>query len=368
MFVKRLCSMILTSAMLFVSVMGCGVNDGNGSKHAETAINSEKELSEIYIGVSLGTVKQERWMREANLFQRYADDNNLKMTIQSANDNEQTQLRQCEYLIDDGVDVLIVQSLNASGIQPVIEKAHKAGIKVIAYDRFAMDCEVDYYVTFDSFQVGEAQAQMIVGKIPEGNYIWLKGGREDNNAVLIAEGQRSVLQSYLDAGKITIVQEQWCDGWDPQLAEQYTEQALQQHEVQAVLASNDGICGGAVRALAAKGLDGTVVTCGQDASLAACQRIVAGTQLGTVFKPISLLNEATCELAAALATGEAEETDCIDPELGTWTTLNNGAYDVPTFMIDVYPVDKDNLDEVVIDEYHYHSAEDVYAEIERKKN
>src|SRR5699024_7633633 len=121
---------------------------------------------------------------------------------------------------------MIVQSLDAEAASPIVESAHDAGIQVIAYDRFIMNCDLDYYVTFDSFKVGQVEAQFIVDAAPKGNYIWLKGAPEDNNAHLVAEGQQDVLQPYIDSGDITIVTEQWCKGWDPNEALKHTENGL----------------------------------------------------------------------------------------------------------------------------------------------
>lgn len=349
-------------------------NSANGSGSTDMILEPEvKKIKDIYIGVSLGTIKQERWMREADMFQRCADVNNFKLTILSANDDEALQQRQCEHLIEDGIDVLILQTLSSDSVQPIVEKAHQAGVEVIGYDRLAPNSELDYCVTFDSVKVGESQANMLVDKIPKGNYLWLKGGQEDYNAALVAKGQKKVLQQYIDAGDITIVGEEWCAGWNPVLAQQITEQALMDTDgkLDAVIASNDGLCGGAVQALAANGMAGKVVTCGQDASLAACQRIVEGTQLGTVFKPIADLNKAACQLAVALASGSvtenAEKTDCVDKTLGKWTSIDSKQNDVPVFMIDVYPVDKHNIYDVIIDEYHFQTMEEVYVNIDQSK-
>ena len=260
---------------------------------------------------------------------------------------------------------MIVQSLDAEAASPIVESAHDAGIQVIAYDRFIMNCDLDYYVTFDSFKVGQVEAQFIVDAAPKGNYIWLKGAPEDNNAHLVAEGQQDVLQPYIDSGDITIVTEQWCKGWDPNEALKHTENGLTSaaNDVQGVIASNDGTAGGAVQALEAQGLAGTVPICGQDADIAACQRIVEGTQTGTVYKPLAPLNQAACELAVAIATGESDPMSCVDSSLGTWQKLSNNTKDVDSFTVDVEAIDKDNIYDIIIERDAFHSVEDVYANV-----
>ncbi len=323
-----------------------------------------KDISDIVVGLSIGNTTEERWNREITMFEEYADENGFTLNTQVANNDANKQISQCENLINQGVDVLIVQSLDAEAASPIVEAAHDAGIKVIAYDRFIMNCDLDYYVTFDSYKVGQVEAEFVTEAAPKGNYIWLKGAPEDNNAHLVAEGQQDVLQPYIDSGDITIVTEQWCKGWDPNEALKHTENGLTlaNNDVQGVIASNDGTAGAAVEALAAQGLAGTVPICGQDADLAACQRIVEGTQTGTVYKPLAPLNQAACELAVALATGQDPES-YVDSSLGTWQTLNNNSKDVDSFTVDVEKVNKDNIYEIIVKRDGFHTVEDVYANV-----
>ena len=121
-------------------------------------------------------------------------------------------------------------------------------------------------------------------------------------------------------------------------------------------------CGGAVQALEAQGLAGQVPICGQDADLAACQRIVEGSQTGTAYKPIAMLNQAACELAVALATG-ADPTTGVSSSLGSWQKLNNNQKDVDSFTVDVIAIDKSNIDEIIIKRDSFHALEDVYANV-----
>ncbi|MCQ2500155.1 MAG: substrate-binding domain-containing protein [Lachnospiraceae bacterium] len=369
------------TVLLMASVMAIGCFAGCGSKEAAPAAESKSEAAEateekeeeaapaaeasgdVSIGVSLGTLKQERWAREADMFQQFADENGYAISIQSANDDTQLQISQCENLLNAGIDVLILQPLDGEAVTPIIEACKEEGVPVISYDRMATNCDVDYYVTFDTVKVGELEAQFVVDQAPKGNYIWLLGGPEDQNATLLEEGQANVLQEYIDKGDINIVTKQWCDGWDPNLALNHTENGLSacNNDLQGLIASNDGTCGGAVEALSTAGLDGKVPCCGQDADLAACQRIIAGTQTGTVFKPTVLLNKAACQLAVALATGGSE--DDVDPSLGVWTTYDNKFKDLKSFAVDVIAVDKDNLYDVIIKEYQYQTLEDVYANV-----
>lgn len=326
------------------------------------AAGQTKDIKDIKVGVSIGHTQEERWQREIDMFRAYAEEKGFEILIQSAENDAQKQVSQCENLVNQGVDVLILQSLDAEAVAPIIETAHNEGIKVISYDRFAMNCDLDYYITFDSFKVGKTQAEFVTNLAPKGKYIWLKGAAEDNNAHLVADGQRSVLQPFIDSGDIEIVLEQWCKGWDPNEALKITENGLTManNDIQGVIASNDGTAGGAIQALAAQGLN--LPISGQDADLAACQRIVEGKQSGTVYKPLAKLNLAAMELAVAIATGQDPKT-AIDADLGVWTTLNNNFKDVDSFSVDVIAIDKDNIYDILIKQDQFHTVEDVYKNV-----
>ncbi|MGI6168836.1 MAG: sugar ABC transporter substrate-binding protein [Christensenellales bacterium] len=323
-----------------------------------------KDISEVKIGVSVGTLKQERWQREIDMFQEYADEKGFELLVQSAEDDAQKQASQVENLLSQGIDALLIQSLDADAASPLVEAAHQDGIAVIAYDRFIMNADLDYYITFDSVKVGEVQAQFVIDNAPTGNYIWLKGGPEDNNAHLVAQGHRNILQPHIDNGDIKIVLEQWCEGWDPNEALKHTENGLTiaNNDIQGIIASNDGTAGGAIQALAAQDLAGKVPIAGQDADLSACQRIVEGTQTGTVYKPLAKLNAAAIQLAVALATG-ADPSTAIDSSLGIWTKLDNDYKEVDSFSVDVIAIDKDNIDEIIIKQDKFQTLEDVYKNI-----
>lgn len=366
---KRLLAMLMAGAMALSLTACAGTTTGSdapsGNEPDSSASGGEtKDIKDIVVGLSVGNTTEERWNREIQMFEDYASDKGFTLNTQIANNDANKQVSQCENLINQGVDVLIVQSLDAEAAGPIVDAAHDAGIKVIAYDRFIMNSDLDYYITFDSYKVGKVEAEFVVKEAPKGNYIWLKGAPEDNNAHLVAQGQEDVLKPYIDSGDIKIVLDQWCKGWDPNEALKHAENGLTManNDVQGVIASNDGTCGGAVQALAAQGLAGKVPICGQDADLAACQRIVEGTQTGTVYKPLAPLNQAACELAVAIATG-ADPMSGVDSSLGTWTKLNNNQKDVDSFTVDVEAVNKDNIYDIIVKRDGFHTLEEVYANI-----
>src|SRR5699024_8132242 len=208
---RLLAALMCATVVLSMSACTTGSEtDDAASSDGTEASKETKYIKDIVVGLSIGNTTEERWNREIEMFQEYADEKGFTLNVQNANNDANKQVSQCENLINQGVDVMIVQSLDAEAASPIVESAHDAGIQVIAYDRFIMNCDLDYYVTCDSFKVGQVEAQFIVDAAPKGNYIWLKGAPEDNNAHLVAEGQQDVLQPYIDSGDITIVTEQWC--------------------------------------------------------------------------------------------------------------------------------------------------------------
>ncbi|MCF7944769.1 MAG: substrate-binding domain-containing protein [Spirochaetia bacterium] len=353
---KRILLVML--GILFIASFGLAAQGQQGEKADDGALK---------IGISIGTLKQERWQREIEMFREAGEAKGVEILVQSAEDVASKQISQCENLISQGVDVLIVQALDSNATGAIIEPAHEMGIPVIAYDRLVRNGDLDYYVTFDSVKVGEVQAKFVVEKAPTGNYIWLKGGPEDFNAHLVYQGHKNVLQPYIDSGDINIVLEQWCKGWSPNEALKHTENGLTlaNNDIQAVIASNDGTAGGAIQALESQGLAGKVPIAGQDADIAACQRIVEGLQTGTVYKPLAKLNEAAMNIALALAEGK-DPSSAMDSKLGVWTKLDNGTKEVDTFSVDVVAVDEDNIVDVLI-KSGFHSLEDVYKNVPKSQ-
>ena len=279
-----------------------------------------------------------------------------RVLVQAANNDATLQNSQAENLLTQGVSVLVVVANNAKTAATIVESAHRAGVPVVAYDRLILDSDLDVYVSFDAVRVGEQQADYLVKRKPKGRYVLIGGSPIDNNARLVRDGQMNVLKPYVDRGDIQIVAEQWAKDWQPVEALKIMENALtrNQNQVDAVVTSNDGTAGGAIQALAEQKLTGQVLVSGQDAELGACQRIVAGTQSMTVYKPIRELAKRAAEIAIALGQKQAL------PAGGQ--TIPNGKKDVPAFLIDPVQVDKDNLAATVVKD-GWQKLEDVYKDV-----
>lgn len=315
----------------------------------------------VKIGVSFATLQEPRWQSDADFMQKKAEELGAELLIQSANSDAQLQNSQCENLITQGIDALIVIAQDGSTAGAIVESAHEAGIKVIACDRLINDAELDYYTSFDCFQAGVIQGQYALDHAPTGNYFLIGGSPTDNNAHLMREGQLSVLQPHIDSGEIKVVVDQWCDGWSAEAALKYVEDGLSNNndDVACVLTSNDDTAGAAIQALAEKGLADKVVVTGLDATLAACQRIVEGTQDMSVYRKFSLEDECAVELAYLCATGK-------DPaEVYELEMTNNGLVDVPSVLLTdekyMYAATEERMKDIIADGWL--AEEDIYKNV-----
>jgi len=319
-----------------------------------------KGTKQLTIGLSLDTLREERWQRDRDMFVARAQALGARVLVQAANNNEVVQNAQAENLLTQGVDVLVVAPHNSKTAATIVESAHRAGVPVIAYDRLISDSDVDLYISFDNERVGELQAGYAVQRAPRGRYVLIGGSPADNNALLFHQGQMNVLKPFVERHEIEIVTDQYAADWQPVQALKIMENALTRNDnhVDAVVASNDGLAGGAIQALAEQGLAGKIVVTGQDAELSACQRVVAGTQSMTIYKPIRTLAGKAAEIAVAMAKKQPYETPA--------TRIDNGFKKVPSLLIAPVAVDKDNLVSTVIAD-GFHSLEQVYAGIPREQ-
>jgi D-xylose transport system substrate-binding protein len=323
-----------------------------------TATQGAGATDEVLIGLSMDTLKEARWQKDRELFVKAAEEQGVKVLVQSANSDDTRQMQDVEALLSNGVDVLVIVPHNARAMAKAVDKAHEAGIPVIAYDRIITDTDLDLYVSFDNVKVGEKQAQYVVDHLPKGRkgrIVRIFGAKTDNNAFQFKQGQDNVLKPYLESGKIEIIHEDWAENWKPENAKKITNAAITQHgsNFDAILASNDGTAGGAIQALQEEGLAGKIFVTGQDAELVACQRIAAGVQAMTIYKPIKKLATAAAELAAKLGKRL--------PVIAKATT-NNGNSEVPSVLLEVVTVTKENLKETVIAD-GFHSEADVFRNV-----
>ena len=312
-----------------------------------------------FIGLSMDTLKEERWKTDRDLFVQRALELGADVDVQAANSDDTRQLRDVESLITKNVDAIVIIPHDGKAMAKAVEMAHAAGIPVLSYDRLITACELDLYMTFDNVKVGELQGRFIAERLPADRkmrLVRIYGSKTDNNAFLFKQGQDNIIQPLVDAGKIEVVHEDWTEDWKPENAKKIANAAITKagRDIDAILASNDGTAGGAIQALIEEGLAGKILVTGQDADLAACQRIVHGTQTMTVYKPIKNLATRAAEVAVQLARGK--------PVIAR-DELDNGKTKVPSIFLDIVSVTKENMTETVVKD-GFLKKEDVFKGVE----
>lgn len=240
-----------------------------GSKSKST---SEKPV----IGFSLGTLREERWIRDRDEFVKNAEALGAAVNVLFANNDADLQISQTENLILQGVAVLVVVPHDGKAAAAIVTRAHAAGIKVLAYDRIISDSDLDFYVSFDSEKVGALQAQGILEKVNTGCIAYIGGSEKDYNAFLLKKGSIQVLAPLIQQGTIRLCLDVFSPDWKPEAAyENLKGYLLKGNTIDAVVCANDGTAFGAILALKEFGRAGKVPVSGQDAELSACRRIIA---------------------------------------------------------------------------------------------
>lgn len=310
---------------------------------------AENDEDQLVIGFSLGTLRSERWVQDRDLFVQRAEELGAKVVVLSADEDADEQNLQAENLILQGVDVLVVVAEDGEKSSVIVDRAHEAGIQVIAYDRLIKNPALDYYVSFDNIKVGEQQAQGVLDVVNKGNFAYVGGSPTDNNAFLVKEGSMRILQPLINSGEIALVFDEFNDDWKQEIAYEKMKRFLQQGgSVDAVVAANDSTAAGVVQALEEEGLAGKVPVSGQDAALGAIQNIVAGKQTVTIYKPIRDLAFKAAEMAVAIVRNN---------EFAVNSSIENEGALTPAYLLDVVSVTKENIDQTVIkDGFHERSA------------
>lgn len=300
--------------------------------------------ADLVVGVSWSNFQEERWKTDEAAIKAALEEAGAKYISADAQSSAAKQLTDVETLISQGANAIIVLAQDSDAIGPAVEKAVAEGIPVVGYDRLIENKDA-FYITFDNKEVGRLQAAEVFKVKPEGNYVFIKGSSSDPNADFLFAGQQEVLKEALDSGKIKNVGEAYTDSWKPENAQKNMEQFLTKNDnkVDAVVASNDGTAGGAIAALAAQGLAGTVPVSGQDADFAALNRVALGTQTVSVWKDSRDLGREAAKIAVTLASGKKMS------EIEGVTTFNGGPKGVEMQSIFLKPIaiTKDNLNVVI---------------------
>ncbi|MFF0446572.1 substrate-binding domain-containing protein [Streptomyces sp. NPDC004609] len=275
-----------------------------------------------------------------------------RIVYANAKQDATLQTQQVDTMITNKVDVLILDAVDSKAIAGAVKKAKGAGIPVVAFDRLA-EGPIDAYTSFDNEEVGRVQGKALLTalgpKAEDGQIVMMNGSVTDPNAALFKKGAHSELDGKVDIGKEYDTKE-----WKPENANANMEaaiSALGKDRIIGVYSANDGMAGGIITALKAAGFAALPPVTGQDAELAAVQRIIAGEQFASVYKPYAGEADAAAEMAVALAQGGklgSVARDTVDSP----TTKG-----VPSVLVPVVSLTKDNIKDTVLKDGIYTVAE-----------
>ncbi len=295
----------------------------------------------LRIGFSIEAMKGERWQTDLDSFKVRAQQLGADVISANADGDDDRQFEQVKNMIKAGIKVLVLLPHDTTKAARIVEAAKLAHVKVISYDRLVVNSDVDLYVTFDRAEIGRMQAEYLVEHAPTGNYVLIAGSPNDEGSKALHDAQMNVLQPHINRGEIKVIADGYMKDWLPSEAYLFTLKAIDfaHGDIAAVLASNDGLAGGAIQALSEKNMAGKAVISGQDADLVALISIAEGTQSMTVYKPVTKEAVRAAEEAVRLAKGEKIKTD---------RQMNNGKIEVPTIILKPVVVTKDNIKTTVV--------------------
>ena len=349
----------LVAGGLALSLAACGGDD-------DSATEGSGDGGKGTIGVAMPTKSSERWIADGNNIKEQLEAAGYDVDLQYAEDDIPTQVSQVENMITKGVDTLVIAAIDGTALGEVLAAAEGADIDIISYDRLIRDSDaVDYYTTFDNFQVGVLQAESLMQGLEERgegpyNVELFAGSPDDNNATFFWDGAMSVIEPLIESGDVVVPSGQTdfkqaaILRWDPATAQKRMEDILTKtyssETVQGVLSPYDGLSLGIIAALQGNGYgDGgkeLAVVSGQDAEVQSVQSILADEQYATIFKDTRELAKVTVDMITALGDGE-------EPEVNDTETYDNGVKVVPSYLLDPVVVYKDDVQSVLVDSGYY---------------
>ncbi|BBC01314.1 putative multiple sugar transport system substrate-binding protein [Bradyrhizobium japonicum] len=319
------------------------------------------------IGIAMPTKSSARWIDDGNNMVKVLKERGYGTDLQYAEDDIPNQLSQVENMVTKGAKVLVIAAIDGTTLSDVLKQAKAQGITVIAYDRLIRDTpNVDYYATFDNFQVGVLQAQSIENALglKEGkgpfNIELFGGSPDDNNAYFFYDGAMSVLKPYIDSGKLVVGSGQTGMNkvatlrWDGATAQARMDNLLSafygKKRVDAVLSPYDGLSIGIISSLKSVGYGSKdqpmPYISGQDAEVPSIKAMLRGEQYSTIFKDTRDLAKVTADMVDAVLSKK-------DVSVNDTKTYNNGVKVVPSYLLKPVVVDKTNWEKVLIDSGYY---------------
>ncbi|MDP4092883.1 MAG: sugar ABC transporter substrate-binding protein [Bacillota bacterium] len=373
---KKVLAILLVGVMVF-ALAACGSNNAASTSTASSgstapAASATSSSGDKLIGVAMPTQSLQRWNQDGANMKKQLEDKGYKVDLQYANDDVNTQVQQLENMVTKGCKVLVIAAIDGSALTNVLNDAHNAGIKVIAYDRLIMNSEyVDYYATFDNFKVGVIQGQYIEDKLglKDGkgpfNIELFGGSPDDNNATFFNKGAMSILQPYIDSGKLVVPSKQTeftkiaIQSWNSAKAQARMDNLITANyaggkKLDAILSPNDSIAIGIIASLKNTGYGTSAkpypILTGQDCDKPNVAALINGQQSMSIFKDTRTLASKVVEMVDALLQGK-------DAPVNNTETYNNGKKVVPSFLCDPVFADKSNYKKLLIDSGYYKESD-----------
>lgn len=293
------------------------------------------------IGILIYDNGLDRWQIDLKYFIESANKKNISVANEVVKKGgikpNEDLLNKAEILIKKGIKVLVIVPEDRFQASSIVKLAKENNVKVLSYDRLIRNCDLDYYVSFDSEEVGKLQAEYLVNLCPKGNYVIIGGDEKDNNTFLLKKGQMSVLQPYIDQGMINIIYDEFVDEWSVEQGYVHMSRALKKGVIiNAVIASCDGLTRGAIKALPKNLLKKVLIT-GQDADFENCKYLLDTSQVMTVYKPLKELASKAVDISIKLLNNENVNSN---------KYFNNGFKDVPSFLISPVILDIHNIKKI----------------------
>jgi len=303
------------------------------------------------IGILMHSYENQRWEKDKNYLVDELTKLGAEVMLEVADNNQQKQIEQAATMIRNGAKVLIVVPINQDEAAKIVEIAHEADVKVIAYDRLINGCKLDYYISANSTQIGELMASYLTSLKPQGRYALIPGSKYDNNSMRLFLGQINTLQPFMEKGDIQVVYSEFTENWSPEQGKLHANLALDQSTdtLTAIITGSDAIADGVLQVLKERGYEGKIMVAAQDAELDNVQAIIHGTQTCDILKPLKEMASITADLAVSLAMEK--------PLNMKFTTESNGKSLVKSILIDAILVNKNNIESTVVASGFHTSAE-----------
>jgi D-xylose transport system substrate-binding protein len=354
----RRSALVLTVALSALSLTACGVVDGLGGDDDSASQGTGNDITVGLLLPDKDTARFEKFDHPL-IKERVAEltDRKGEVVYANAEGSKARQSEQFARLIADGVDVILVDAVDAGAVAADVRKAKDAGIPVIAYDRLA-EGPIDAYVSHDNALVGEVQGRAIVDALGEDaadrKIVMMNGEPADPNTALFKKGALGELD-----GKVDIARSYDTEKWLPEVAAENMRKAIREvgaGDIAAVYSANDGMAGAVIDVLQDAGVTDLPPVTGQDADLAAVRRIVAGTQHMTVYKSFLLEAQGAADMAVARVRDQDIQFDALTRERVDSPTRQ----DIPSMLVPVVALDRDNIRNTVIQDGVY-TVDDICA-------